>query len=330
MAERRNDACGNDLALARRDFLRVTGAGALAASLPTWAFAGEGSAAPAAQTPVQELYHLLSDEIRKKVCFPFSHELRTSAEANWAITEPVIDELPSVQQDLADKILRGIASEEGYEKFITQMNDDAGGLGAYHIAFFGEPSQKDFEFVMTGRHMTIRANGAKEDGVAFGGPMVYGHAPEAFHEKPDHPGNVFWYQAQRANEVFAALDPSQRKEAVLDRAPHEADIDLREKGYEGIQVGSMSSDQKALVEQVLRDLLSPYNERDAAEVTSAITANGGLERLSLAFYRNRNDGKNGDIGKDGVWDIWRMEGPGFVWHFRGSPHVHTWVNIAKV
>jgi hypothetical protein len=30
----------------------------------------------------------------------------------------------------------------------------------------------------------------------------------------------------------------------------------------------------------------------------------------------------------GVWDNWRLEGPAFVWHFRGSPHVHVWVNIA--
>ena len=46
-----------------------------------------------------------------------------------------------------------------------------------------------------------------------------------------------------------------------------------------------------------------------------------LER-SLAFYRD------GDIGNDQVWDCWRLEGPSFVWYFRGSPHVHVWVNIA--
>ena len=25
---------------------------------------------------------------------------------------------------------------------------------------------------------------------------------------------------------------------------------------------------------------------------------------------------------------WRVEGPAFVWHFRGAPHVHVWVNVA--
>ena len=25
---------------------------------------------------------------------------------------------------------------------------------------------------------------------------------------------------------------------------------------------------------------------------------------------------------------WRIEGPSFVWYFRGTPHVHVWVNVA--
>ena len=51
-------------------------------------------------------------------------------------------------------------------------------------------------------------------------------------------------------------------------------------------------------------------------------AQGGLDECHLAFY------KSDDIGEDGVWDIWRLEGPSFVWHFRGAPHVHVWVNVA--
>ena len=49
---------------------------------------------------------------------------------------------------------------------------------------------------------------------------------------------------------------------------------------------------------------------------------GGLDKCSLAFY------SQGDIGGDKVWDNWRLEGPSFVWYFRGSPHVHVWVNVA--
>jgi hypothetical protein len=53
-----------------------------------------------------------------------------------------------------------------------------------------------------------------------------------------------------------------------------------------------------------------------------LNSQGGLDKCSLSFYRED------DIGGDGVWDIWRIEGPSFVWHYRGAPHVHVWVNIA--
>jgi hypothetical protein len=69
----------------------------------------------------------------------------------------------------------------------------------------GSDSEK-FEFVITGRHHTLRADGNTEAHVAFGGPIFYGHAASGFNEKADHPGNVFWKQAQLANKVFAALD----------------------------------------------------------------------------------------------------------------------------
>ena len=35
-----------------------------------------------------------------------------------------------------------------------------------------------------------------------------------------------------------------------------------------------------------------------------------------------------NLGDDEIWDRWMVEGPGMVWYFRGTPHVHTWVNIA--
>jgi len=41
----------------------------------------------------------------------------------------------------------------------------------------------------------------------------------------------------------------------------------------------------------------------------------------MAFY------EKGDLESDKVWDIWRVEGPSFVWHFRGAPHVHAYINI---
>lgn len=288
--------------------------------------------AAALDSYVGELYKSLSADQRKVLCFPFDHPLRTKAQANWAITEPSIDSLETVQQDLVEKIVRGLSSEEGFEKFMTQMGDDHGGMGSYHIALFGDPTLKDgkCQFVLTGRHATMRADAYNNDGVAFGGPMVYGHASMGFNEAADHPGNVFWYQAKRANEVFAALDPGQRDKAMGKRAPDESAVEHRTSGYEGLAVAEMSPDQKKLVQAVMADLLNPYSKAQVDEVMHIIADNGGLDKVRLAFYKQDAAGKNIDIGDDGVWDVWRLEGPGFVWHFRGAPHVHTWVNIAKV
>jgi len=87
-------------------------------------------------------------------------------------------------------------------------------------------------------------------------------------------------------------------------------------------LAEMTSDQKGEVEKTLASLLAPYRNSDQQKVRASLTAQGGLERCSLAFYAD------GDLGNDGVWDNWRMEGPSFVWYFRGTPHVHVWVHVA--
>lgn len=314
----------------RREFLRMAGGLAVASALPGSLWAGEAKKT-SSESKVKRLYETLTPEQRKQICFAATDKLRDKVSANWKITEPTVDDYTLEQQDLIEGIVRGLTSEDGFERFMKQMGDDGGGLGSYHIAIFGEPDKgEDFEFVLTGRHVTMRADGNAADGVAFGGPMVYGHAAKGFNEEAGHDGNVFWYQAKRANEVFGAMDGKQREKALIDRAPAESQIVHRGGGYPGIAVGELSSDQKELVQKVMADLLSPYRKQDVDEVMNIITANGGLEKIHLAFFKNDPAGKSADLGDDGVWDVWRLEGPGFVWHFRGAPHVHTWVNIARV
>ena len=65
-------------------------------------------------------------------------------------------------------------------------------------------------------------------------------------------------------------------------------------------------------------------EEDVEEVFAILKATGGLDQLHLAFYQD------GDLESDKVWDVWRVEGPSFVWHFRGAPHVHAYINVGIV
>jgi hypothetical protein len=73
---------------------------------------------------------------------------------------------------------------------------------------------------------------------------------------------------------------------------------------------------------VLKKLIEPYRQSDRDEVVACLDKSGGLDACSLSFFQDE------DIGDDKVWDIWRLEGPTFVWHYRGAPHVHVWVNVA--
>lgn len=314
--------CDGDFS--RRDFLTVAGAAALAAGA-TPLFGSRAFAAPkpdsAAETAVTELYSTLSGEQKKTICFPFDHELRTRLSANWAITKPAIhDDFYSHQQrKLIDDILRNVASEDGYGRFIKQTEEDSGGIGEYHIAVFGEPGTGKFQWELTGRHLTLRCDGDSVENMAFGGPIVYGHGEEG------RKYNVFHYQTVKANEVFEALDSPQREKALLQNAPRESEVPLQgQKGrFPGIAVGELSSDQKTLVEEVIKVILAPYREEDVDEAMAALKAGGGLEKIHLAFY------KQGDVNDDQVWDIWRVEGPSFVCHFRGAPHVHAYINIGS-
>lgn len=322
-----------DQAINRREFITaVGGAAAVAGALPVFAVPKATGAAETgtAETAVKALYESFSDSQRQVVCLPWDDAKRTRISANWDITEPKIgsDFYTTEQRGLIDQIFRGVTSEDGYQRFQKQMDEDYGGFGEYTMAVFGKPGSGQFEWTLTGRHLTMRADGDSVENAAFGGPIVYGHGEGD--GIAGLPGNVFYYQLKKANEVFQALDTKQREKALAAKAPRENQVPLQgETGqFPGIAVGELSSDQQDLVEQTIKVILAPYREKDVEEAVAMLKAGGGLKQLHLAFYKN-DAGGDPNLGEDEEWEIWRLEGPTFVWHFRGQPHVHTYVNIGK-
>jgi hypothetical protein len=317
--------------LTRREFLKGAVVGAAATALPWAGVAGAAPAAPAtSETLVTQFYRTLTEEQRKVVCFPFEHPLRSKVDNNWQITPKSLSELFTAdQQAMVREIFLKLHSPEYAEKVIKQVEHDSGkqGFGGSAVALFGEPGTGQFEFVLTGRHCTRRCDGDSVVGTAFGGPIFYGHAAESFNEKADHRGNAYWYQALRANEVFKALNGKQRELALLGKGREEestATVKLTGKktGLPGVPMTELAKDQKELVRKVLADLLAPFRKADAAEAMKLIERNG-FDHLHMAFYKNQ------DIGDDGVWDVWQIEGPAMVWYFRGAPHVHVWAHIRQ-
>ena len=314
--------CTSDVS--RRRFLTQVSAGAFAlGAAPLLTGSRTALAAPtansAAETAVKQLYETLTDKQSSVVCLPFNHQLRKRINANWRITDARIssDFLTTEQLAIVDDILKGVTSEEGYDKLQRQMKADAGGLKGYSFAIFGEPGTDQFQFELTGRHLTLRADGNSVPGAAFGGPIVYGHGVG------NPTKNLFFNQTQQVNKVFQALDPAQSKKAMVDSSPDEDAVTLQgAKGkFPGLSVAEMSDDQVELVEQTLKSLLGVYRKEDVDEAIAVLKQGGGLETLHMAYY------PDSDLKGDKVWDVWRIEGPSFVWHFRGDPHVHAYINI---
>jgi hypothetical protein len=326
-----NSSCDCCDGFNRRRFLKTTAAAALLPFGSVIEAADRAVARPRANTSetlVAQFQKSLTEEQRKGVCFPFGHELQSRIDNNWHITEARVSQFTKDQQQLIRDIFNGLHSEEYARPVLRQVEHDNGekGFGGCSVALFGEPGHGKFEFVFTGRHVTRRCDGDSVDGAAFGGPIFYGHqAGGDFDEAPTHPGNVYWYQAKRANELFQALDGKQRKLALLDKARPERKEETikltgKKAGLEGIPLTELARDQKELVRKVMTDVLAPFRKRDADESMKLIEKNG-FDRLHMAFYKGH------DVGNDGVWDVWQIEGPAMLWYFRGDPHVHTWVHI---
>ena len=226
--------------LGRRNFLKTsaavgTTAAAVATGVPLSLFADEKKSAP--ESLVKVLFESLTPGQKEKICFDWDHTderglLRTRVGANWNITEPEVksDFYNRDQQHLIRKIFEGIVHPDWHKRYDQQMLDDCGGFGIEQsIAIFGKPGSKQFEFVHTGRHMTLRCDGNSAEHVAFGGPIFYGHAPTG-NESGDHDGNVFWAQALEANKVYQMLDEKQRKQAEVAKSPREQAVQFQGDG----------------------------------------------------------------------------------------------------
>lgn len=326
-------------AVDRRNFIRVVSgsaaglvaAGSLAASAPQLL----ANVTPAARAPrpaeamIREMYASLSNEQRRTTVYPWDHphpRLRNYAARhgmyNAAFARNIGESYTAAQRELCQRILRSIASDdEGYQKISRNGTWDASrsfeNCGAN---IFGEPVDgRPFAWLFTGHHLTVRCDGNSQANAAFGGPVYYGHTPDGYSQR-----NCFNYQTQTVRNLFDALTAAQRGVAVVNGTPgeHEASVEFRQGNHPGLPASELTQPQRQLVETVMRTILNPYRREDADEVMEIIRRNGGLERIHLAFYRDRG------ANDDARWHFWRLEGPGFVWNYRILPHVHCYVNIS--
>jgi hypothetical protein len=325
--------------LDRRGFIRTLALGGAALTagsasllLPTSAWADKKPmprvANPVAEDLVKELFAGLTDTQKKAVVKPWDHPARKTVNPNKALDKTLGAVYTKEQQDLIQKIVRAIASDDkGWHQISRNGTWDATkSFDRMGADIFGDPSTGKFAFLCTGHHLTIRCDGDSEEGAAFGGPIYYGHSPNGY-----SPKNVFSYQTRQVQKAYQALDEKQRKQATVAMGnPGEGarSVQLKKDAKRpGIAYADLTKDQQELFEQVMKTVLSPFRQQDGAEVVAIIKAMGGMQKVHMAFYSEEYE--NTQTSEKQPWSFWRLEGPGFVWNFRVLPHVHTFVNIAS-
>jgi hypothetical protein len=285
-----------------------------------------------AEELIRELYSTLSDSQRAELVYPYDHgEAGGVPTRLGTFNAPVMnkrigDAYTPAQQDLVKRILKAVLSgDEAYDRLGRHNTwDNSGSFEGCGAVVFGDPTGKDkFAWVFAGHHVTFRTDGNSAPGAAFGGPIYYGHSANGYSDN-----NVYLFQTQQAHSVFDALDEGQRKKALSTANPGDGArayrFRPREESHPGIAYKELSADQQKLVENVMRALLSPFRKEDGDEVMQLIKLNGGMEKIHMSYFRE------GELPSRQRWDVWRLEGPGFVWNFRVLPHVHCFVNIATV
>lgn|GEM_PF-4785789 len=318
--------------LSRRAFVRTTvGATAWAVASPLVIVEAAESVIPQTtsevESPVVKLFHALDGQQRGRICFPFDHPLRTRVQNHWAIVEPTIRDLSQEQQSLCRAIFKALCSDDGHGRFLRQMEEDDGGFENYHVALFGTPeADQPLEWVLTGRHATLRADARRPEGVGLGGPLFFGHGAPCASKRE---GNVWWDLVEIAQALTKILDNDQLACAFPARIPKNPSRPIPGAGL-GLAIAELGPAPKQVVRQLLEALMRPFRRFEVPVIQSCLREPSGLDQLRLSFFKDRGGEPGAHRAGDRTWDCWKLEGPGFAWYFHGHPHVHSWIHFATL
>ncbi len=216
-------------------------------------------------------------------------------------------------------------SEAGRRRIPGQFFMDLPGVHVTRLAIFGDPQVGPYQILVSGPHLNLRIGGRNREGVAFGGPQIYGD--QRGNGKVGLPGNAYRDQLRQGQDLFARLTPGERTIARRPKAPVQTGIELQgvRGEFEGVAVADLSLDKRLLVRDFVASLLESYREQDTAYAWECIEHNGGVDGFHLADYaEDHQPGRN--VGS-GASQIFRIEGPAAVFHYRGEPHLHAFINI---
>src|SRR6266850_2176781 len=271
----------------------------------------------------QRLFASLDAEQRTETCVPYDHPLRQYH--NRGVMGGGRDILFGFSRNqrkiLTDLMYAGL-SEDGRNRVPEEFFTRWSGVHALRVVICGDPATPPYQVILTGNHLNLRLGGVSREGAAFGGPQVYGD--QRGNERTGLPGNLYRDQFLLGQRLLRSLDAGRKKEALLEDAPVQTQIELqgRHGSFPGLPVAELSPEGKVLAQQLVDSIFSTYPPDDVTYARECLDANGGLDALFLTYYQH---GEDGGIPEG---QVFRLEGPGAVFHFRGYPHVHAFLNVA--
>ena len=274
-------------------------------------------------TLAQRLYTSLDDSQRGETCVNYDHPLRQYHNRGvWGGGRSILFGFNHTQRQILTDLLYAGLSAEGRTRVPEEDVTRFTGVGSMRVLICGDPTAGPYQVIFTGVHINLRVGGKSREGAAFGGPQVYGD--QRGNERVGLPGNLYRAQFVMAQRLLHNLDAGRRKEAVIDEAPVQTQIELQGRGgsFRGIPIAELTPDSKAIAHELVEHILSTYPAQDVAYARECLEANGGIDRLFLSYYQHGDDGEIPEA------QVFRLEGPSAVFYFRGYPHVHAFLNVA--
>ena len=201
------------------------------------------------------------------------------------------------------------------------------GMSYGRLLFCGSPHDDAYQVHLTSAHLCLRMGGASREGVPFGGVQVYGD--QTGNGEIGLPGNIHRDQLLAAQALVESLGPAARRAARRPRAPSQTAVSTQGAAgrFEGVSLADASKETRDKARAFIALVLGNYAPEDARAAWDAIETSGGLGAFHVADYDLDHQG--GRSYADRPSQIFRLESPSAVFHYRGEPHLHAFFNVER-
>jgi hypothetical protein len=191
----------------------------------------------------------------------------------------------------------------------------------YFVSIFGEPGAKTWAWRWEGHHLAFNFTMAGNELVS-GSPSFYGTNPNEVRTGPRAGLRALPLEEDLALKLVTSLSEEQKKVAIYtNTAPSDiitvADRKARLLEPKGIQMSKLKKEQRALLEELMKEYVLRYHEPTALVHYKELLA-GGADSIHFAWAGPLEKGKP---------QYYRIQGPKFLIEYdntqNNANHVHA-------